>query len=209
MFWQYSKIVVLNTSFFEKIMEICIINAAYLSQICLLLASYMKQVWLWRRINDTALAFSVIEKSFEALTDTQNNMLHDTFRGLPPSVTAAACTWSAPTPGAASTGAGCASRSGPGTAWPATGSGDQTYCYCQICLLFIQISLILSHQNYHSTFQKVVVKMFTSLWFCHFVGGSYWLVEDGENFPVTWTFRHQCQYEIRKNFFSIWYDSCR
>ena len=29
-------------------MEICIINAAYLSQICLILASYMKQVWLWR-----------------------------------------------------------------------------------------------------------------------------------------------------------------
>ena len=55
MFWQYSKIVVLNTSFFEKIMEICIINAAYLSQICLILASYMKQVWLWRRLNDTEL----------------------------------------------------------------------------------------------------------------------------------------------------------
>ena len=34
-------------------MEICIINAAYLSQICLILASYMKQVWLWRRLNDT------------------------------------------------------------------------------------------------------------------------------------------------------------
>ena len=55
MFWQYSKIVVLNTSFFEKIMEICFINAAYLPQICLILASYMMQVWLWRRLNDTAL----------------------------------------------------------------------------------------------------------------------------------------------------------
>ena len=30
MLWHYSKIVVPNTSFFEKIMEIFIINAAYL-----------------------------------------------------------------------------------------------------------------------------------------------------------------------------------
>ena len=43
MFWQYSKIVVLNTSFFEKIMKICIIIATYLSQICLILASYMSK----------------------------------------------------------------------------------------------------------------------------------------------------------------------
>ena len=63
MFWQYSKIVVLNTSFFEKIMEICIINAAYLSQLCLILASYMKQVWLWRRLNDTGLASLQMQKS--------------------------------------------------------------------------------------------------------------------------------------------------
>ena len=38
-------------------MEICIINAAYLSQICLILASYMKQVWLWRRLNDTDIFY--------------------------------------------------------------------------------------------------------------------------------------------------------
>ena len=59
MFWQYSKIVVLNTSFFEKIMEICIINASYLSQICLIFASYMMQVWLWRRLNDTDFALNM------------------------------------------------------------------------------------------------------------------------------------------------------
>ena len=34
-------------------MEICIINASYLSQICLILATYMRQVWLWRRLHDT------------------------------------------------------------------------------------------------------------------------------------------------------------
>ena len=79
MFWQYSKIVVLNTSFFEKIMEICIINAAYLSQICLILASYMKQVWLWRRLNDTAKTTFGSDPKFQFFSkfgDDEDDILH-------------------------------------------------------------------------------------------------------------------------------------
>ena len=53
MFWQYLKIAVLNTSYFEKNMEICFITASYLSWICLIFTSYMKHRWLWWRLNDT------------------------------------------------------------------------------------------------------------------------------------------------------------
>ena len=48
-------------------MEICIINAAYLSQICLILASYMMQVWLWRRLNDTDIRQSWAINSVETV----------------------------------------------------------------------------------------------------------------------------------------------
>ena len=49
------KIATPNTSFFEKIMEICFIIASYLSLICLIMASYMRHGWIWWRILDTGL----------------------------------------------------------------------------------------------------------------------------------------------------------
>ena len=64
MFWQNLKMAVLNTSYFEKNMEICFITASYLSLICLIFTSYMMQGWLWWRLNDTVVrAFSMIVKT--------------------------------------------------------------------------------------------------------------------------------------------------